>query len=69
MAKFEVSTYVNAFTSITSFFEDHEFHLCIGIEPPRMFKDKQKAKLLTGNKIIVWQADMMEFFWDQLVWL
>ena len=71
MAEFAASNHVNTLTNVILFFADHGFHPCIGIEPLGTFngEGEWKAKLLTANKIVAWQDEMMEFFWDQLVWL
>ena len=71
MAKFAASNHVNTSIGMTLFFADHGFHLHTGIESPRTFKGEgeQKAKLLTANKIIAQQGEMMKFLQDQLAWL
>ena len=70
MAEFATNNHVNTFTDVTSFFADHSFHPWTNIEPPRMYKGEgeQRTELLATNKIVAWQAEMMTFLQDLLVW-
>ena len=69
MAEFAISNQINTSTDMTLFFANHGFHSRTSIEPPGTFKGEQKIKLLVADKIVARQGEMIEFFWDQLVWL
>ena len=64
MAEFAASNHVNALTSMTLFFANHDFHPQTGIEPSGTYKGEQKTKLLVANKIICKQEEMMAFLKD-----
>ena len=53
MTEFAASNYVNVLTGMTPFFVNHSFHPYTGIEPPRMYKEEQKAEQLAANNIVV----------------
>ena len=68
MAEFSVNNDVNESTGVTPFFADNVFHPRTGIEPPQAFGDvKQKAELLSADKIVANQQKMASFLQDQLV--
>ena len=61
MAKFAASNHVNAFTSMTLFFTNYEFHPRISIVLPKTYEGEQQAELLRAAKIICRQKEMMFF--------
>ena len=63
IAEFTTSNHVNAFTDVTLFFADHDFHPQTGIEPLGTYKREreQQAKLLTADKIVHRQEEIKFF--------
>ena len=69
MAEFVANNHVNILTEITLFFADYGFHPRNSIESPESYKGaKRKAELLTADKIIARQEEMLKFLKDQLAW-
>ena len=68
MAEFLANNHVSKSTEMIPIFADNGFHSRTGVEPPQAYQQEasQKAKLLTADKIVAKQEEIISYLQDQL---